>query len=125
MERGPTIVALKQSGHVTVGALFNQVWSVGGNEDRNKVSQMFLQPFLAYTTKSLWTFTLQSETTANWEAENDKWTVPVNLIFAKLSSFGPFPASYQFGLGVFAAHPDTGPTWKIRGAIVILLPRRK
>jgi hypothetical protein len=122
---GPTIVALKQSGPVTVGALVNQVWSVGGNENRVDVSQMFFQPFLAYTTKTLWTITLQSETTANWEAEQDKWTVPVNLIFSKLSSFGPFPASYQFGVGVFAAHPDTGPSWKLRGAIAILLPRRK
>jgi hypothetical protein len=66
-----------------------------------------------------------SETTANWEAEDKKWTVPVNLIFSKLSSFGPFPASYSFGPGVFAAHPDAGPTWKIRGAITILLPRQK
>jgi hypothetical protein len=122
---GPTLVALKQAGHLTVGALFNQVWSVAGSDDRADVSQMFLQPFAAYTTQSLWTITFQSETTANWESAEDKWTVPVNLIFSKLSSFGPFPASYQFGFGVFAAHPDTGPSWKLRGAIVILLPRRK
>jgi hypothetical protein len=45
---------------------------------------------------------LQSETTANWKAESgDKWTVPINLLFATLSSFGPFPASYQFGGAVF------------------------
>lgn len=122
---GPTIVALKQSGPWTVGALWNQVWSVGGKQDRKEVSQMFLQPFVAYNTKSLWTITVQSETTANWEATDKKWTVPVNLIFSKLSSFGPFPASYAFGLGVFAAHPETGPTWKLRGAITILLPRKK
>jgi hypothetical protein len=122
---GPTIVVLRQSGPWTVGALWNQVWSVGGDPDRKDVSQMFLQPFVAYQTKSLWTITLQSESTANWEAESKKWTVPVNLVFSKLSSFGPFPASYQFGGGLFAAHPDTGPTWKLRGAITILLPRRK
>jgi len=122
---GPTLVVLKQKGPWTVGALINQIWSVAGSDERQDVNQMFLQPFAAYNTKSLWTITLQSETTANWEAEDDKWTVPVNLLFAKLSSFGPFPASYQFGFGVFAAHPDTGPTWKIRGAIVILLPRKK
>jgi hypothetical protein len=122
---GPTVVGLKQSGPWTVGMLWNQVWSFAGNEDRQKVSQMFIQPFVARTTRSLWTITLQSEMTANWEAENDKWTVPINLLFAKLSSFGPFPASYQFGFGVFAAHPQTGPKWKVRGAIVILLPRRK
>ncbi len=122
---GPTFVVLKQSGPWTVGMLWNQVWSFAGNENRQDVSQMFVQPFLAYNTKTLWTITLQSETTANWKAEDDKWTVPINLLFAKLSSFGPFPASYQFGAGVFAAHPDTGPKWKIRAAIVILLPRRK
>jgi hypothetical protein len=122
---GPTIVALKQSGPWTVGALWNQVWSVGGDPGRKDVSQMFVQPFVAYQTKSLWTITLQSETTANWQATDEKWTVPVNLVFSKLSSFGPFPASYSFGPGVFAAHPDAGPTWKIRGAITILLPRKK
>jgi len=122
---GPTFVMLKQSGPWTVGMLWNQVWSFAGNEDREDVSQMFVQPFLAYNTRSLWTITLQSETTANWKAEDDTWTVPINVLFAKLSSFGPFPASYQFGAGVFVAHPDTGPTWKIRAAIVILLPRKK
>ena len=49
----------------------------------------------------------------------------MNLILSKLSHFGPFPASYQMGFGAFAAHPEAGPTWKIRGAIVILLPSKK
>lgn len=64
---------------------------------------------------------------ASWlgKAEEDKWTVPLNLLFAKLSSFGPFPASYHFGGGVFVAQPDLGRKWKLRAAIVILLPRRK
>ena len=122
---GPTVVVLKQSGPWTVGALWNQVWSVGGNEARQDVSQMFLQPFASYTTRSLWTISLQSETTANWKAEEKKWTVPVNVLFSKLSSFGPFPASYSFGVGVYAAHPETGQTWKLRGAITLLLPRKK
>ncbi len=122
---GPTVVALKQSGPWTYGVLWNQIWSFAGNSDRSDVNQMFLQPFLAYNTQSKWTFTLQSESTANWELDDDLWTVPINVIAAKLSSFGPFPASYQFGFGVFAAHPEVGPTWKIRSAIVLLLPRRR
>jgi hypothetical protein len=123
---GPTAVALKQTGPWTYGVLWNQIWSFAGNSERSDVSQMFLQPFLAYNTTNRWTFTLQSETTANWKAaEGDKWTVPINVLAAKLSSFGTFPASYQFGFGVFAAHPDIGPSWKIRAAIVILLPRRR
>jgi hypothetical protein len=91
----------------------------------NDVSQMFLQPFVAFNTKTHTTITLQSETTANWKADDDKWTVPINLVVSQLASFGPFPASFFLGGGVFAAHPDTGPTWKLRAGVVILLPRKK
>jgi hypothetical protein len=122
---GPTVVVLKQSGKMTYGALWNQVWSFSGNTQRADVNQMFLQPFLAYQATRTLTVTLQSESTANWEVEEDRWTVPINVILAKLSTFGVFPASYQLGVGGFVAHPEIGPSWKVRGAIVILLPRRQ
>jgi len=121
---GPTVVALKQTGKMTYGALWNQVWSFSGNADRADVNQMFLQPFFAYQAARTLTVTLQSETIANWEVDEDRWTVPINLVLAKLSTFGAFPASYQVGFGGFPVHPDIGPSWKVRGAIVILLPRR-
>jgi hypothetical protein len=121
---GPTVVALKQVGPWTAGALWNQVWSFSGNDSRNDVNQMFLQPFVAYQANRTVTITLQSETSANWEVDDDRWTVPINVLVSKLSTFGVFPASYQFGFGGFAAHPEVGPSWKVRGAIVILLPRR-
>jgi hypothetical protein len=47
----------------------------------------------------------------------------MNFLMAKLSTFGTFPASYQLGFGAFPVHPSTGPSWKVRAAIVILLPR--
>jgi hypothetical protein len=121
---GPTAVVLKQTGPWTVGALWNQVWSFSGNPARDDVNQMFLQPFLSYQATRTLTLTVQSEATANWKVEESRWTAPINVIASKLSTFGTFPASYQFGIGGFVAHPDVGPSWKIRGAIVILLPRR-
>ena len=122
---GPTVVALKQAGPWTVGALWNQVWSFSGDPSRNDVNQMFLQPFAAYQATRTITLTVQSETTANWETDEDRWTVPVNFVISKLSSFGTFPASYQMGFGVFPVHPEVGPSWKVRAAIVLLLPRAK
>jgi hypothetical protein len=86
---------------------------------------MFLQPFLAYQATRTVTLSAQSEMTANWEADDKQWTAPLNFIVSKLSSFGTFPASYQFGFGAFAAHPDVGPSWKIRAAIVILRRERE
>jgi hypothetical protein len=41
------------------------------------------------------------------------------------ATFGTFPASYQVGFGGYAVHPEGAPSWKIRGAIVLLLPRRR
>jgi len=124
---GPTIVALKQAGEVSVGALRNQTWSFAGDDDRADVNQMFLQPFVSYQATRTLTLTVQSEMTANWDAPNDDdtWTIPINVLVAKLATFGPFPASYQAGLGVFPVHPDIGPTWKLRAAIVLLFPRAR
>jgi hypothetical protein len=118
-------VALKQQGPWTYGALWNQVWSFAGDKRREDVNQMFLQPFVAYQATKTLTLTLQSESTANWEADTDKWTIPINFLVSKLSSFGHFPASYQLGAGYFVAHPDLGPSWKIRAVLIILLPREK
>jgi len=122
---GPTAVVLKQTRKMTYGALWNQVWSFSGNTERADVNQMFLQPFFSYQATRTLTVTLQSESTANWKVDEGRWTVPINVIFSKLSSFGVFPASYQVGFGGFAVHPDVGPSWKIRAAIVILLPRAR
>ena len=57
---GPTAVVLKQIGGLTAGALMNQLWSVVISEHRSSVSQMFVQPFAAYTTKTHTTFTIST-----------------------------------------------------------------
>jgi hypothetical protein len=123
---GPTAVALQQTGKWTIGALVNQVWSVAGDRRREDVSELFLQPFVAYQATQTLTLTVNSETTANWEAHgDDRWTVPILFQAGKLDKLGPFPASYQLGLSFFPAHPDLGPMWNIRAAVVLLLPEKK
>ena len=125
---GPTVVVLRQESGWTVGVLANQIWSFAGPPDRPSVNQMFLQPFVAYTTANLWTLAVNSESTANWEADSpNRWNTPVNLMLSKLATFGTFPASYQFGWGYFFASPDDafGATWKVRGTVTILLPKKK
>ena len=122
---GPTIVALKQSGPWTYGALWNQVWSFAGNADREDVSQMYLQPFLSHTDRQALTIGVSAEAAANWKAGDHKWTVPVIASVSKVASFGTFPASYQIGLGVYTAKPDSGPSWKLRSTVTILLPRKR
>jgi hypothetical protein len=121
---GPTVVVLNQVGQWTYGALWNQIWSFSGDPARSDVSQMFLQPFFSYTTSNLVTVGVTAEATANWKAPDDKWTVPVTFSVSKLASLGPFPASYQIGVGAFVAKPEIGPSWRLRTSLTILLPRR-
>jgi hypothetical protein len=96
---GPTVVVLKQIGGLTAGALMNQLWSVAIQEDRQSFSQMFLQPFLAYTLKTHTTFTLSTEATANWNNTpgDAKWTVPLIFQISQILKIGKQPISLQVG----------------------------
>jgi hypothetical protein len=121
---GPTAVFLKQSGHWTYGALLNHIWSFAGDSDRSSVNQTFLQPFLALATTRGVTYTIQSETTANWEAASgEQWTIPINLMVTKVVKLGHRPMQVGGGAGYFIDTPTGGAEWKIRTVVVLLFPR--
>ena len=121
---GPMFVALKQTGPWTIGTLMNQIWSVVIEEHRSSLSQMFVQPFLAYTTKTHTTFTLSSESTANWNASSDdgKWTVPVMSQISQIPKIGKQPISIQIGGKYYADSPRYGPDWGVRFNFTLLYP---
>lgn len=120
---GPTGVVLKQSGHWTYGALANHIWSVAGEGDRADVSSTFMQPFLSYTTPKAWTFTLNSESTYDWNGDN--WSVPVNGMVTKLFHIGKQPISVGGGLRYWAESPDGGPEgFGARFIVTLLFPKK-
>jgi hypothetical protein len=121
---GPTAVVLKQIGGLTAGTLMNQLWSVVISEHRSSVSQMFVQPFLAYTTGTHTTFTISTESTANWNASSDdgKWTVPVIFQISQILKIGKQPVSVQIGGKYYADTPRYGPNWGVRFNFTLLYP---
>jgi len=121
---GPTVVVLKQIGGLTAGALMNQLWSVAIEEHRSSVSQMFLQPFVAYTTKTHTTFTLSTESTANWSNTpgDAKWTVPLIFQISQILKIGKQPISLQIGGKYYADSPRYGPDWGVRFNLTLLYP---
>jgi hypothetical protein len=124
---GPTLVVLNIRGAWLYGLLWNQLWSYATVSDlaHVAVNQGFFQPFVALTRPSGVTLTLQSETTANWNAaENSTWTIPINLTVSKVTTLGPFPFSVLGGAGVYVDKPDGGPDWKLRAAFTVILPRK-
>jgi len=121
---GPTFVVLTQRSGWTIGLLANQLWSFAGSADRSEVNALFVQPILNYTTKSQTTFGLNSETSHNWKAEKDSWSVPINFTVAQLMRFGKLPIQVTGGLRYWAVSPSNGPSgFGFRFAITLLFPK--
>jgi hypothetical protein len=121
---GPTFVVLKQDGPWTIGTLMNQLWSVVIEEHRSSYNAMFVQPFISYTTATHTTFTLNTETTANWNASgtDGKWTVPVIFQISQILKIGKQPISIQIGGKYYADSPIYGPNWGVRFNFTLLYP---
>lgn len=119
---GPTAVVLKQSQGWTYGALANHIWSVAGEDDRSDINSTFLQPFVSYTTAAAWSFTLNTESTYDWKAE--QWSVPINAMVSKVTKIGKQPISFQIGARYWADAPENGPDdWGVRAAVTLLYPK--
>jgi hypothetical protein len=118
---GPTAVALKQVGPWTYGALVNHIWSVAGEGDRADISSTFLQPFLAYVTGTHTTFSLNTETSYDWE--NEEWSVPINLLVAQMLKVGKQPFQIAAGIRYWADSPEGGAEdWGARLQLTFLFP---
>ncbi|MGX9352413.1 transporter [Shimia sp. W99] len=116
---GITGVALKQTGRWTYGALANHIWDVSGPASINAT---FFQPFLAYAGNNNWTYTINSESTYDWNT--DQASVPINVIVSKLVKFGNRPVSLGLGVRRYVDSAPGGPSgWGGRLVMTFLFPK--
>ena len=118
---GPTALVLWQQHGWTYGALVSHTWSFAGDDDRQRISSTFPQPFLSYTTKKHTTFGVNTESTYDWV--NTQWTVPINAYITQLIRIGKTPVSFQFGGRYYADKPAGGPDWGLRFTVTLVLPK--
>ena len=119
---GPTAVALVQSHGWTVGALMNQLWSFAGNSARSEVNQLYVQPFVNYTTKHFTTIGINTETTCNWELSGKQCAVPINLTVGQLLKVGGMPMQFTVGGRYYVTGPYGTPDWGLRFVTTFLFP---
>jgi len=119
---GPSVVALTQPGPWTIGALFNQIWSVSGASDRADVNSTFLQPFANYNLGGGLSAGVSVEATANWEAD-EAWTAPLLFSVSKVTLLGKRPVNLALAAGPTIASPDGGASWRFRLVATFLFPR--
>jgi hypothetical protein len=119
---GPTGLILKQSNGWTYGALFNQIWSVAGDEERPDVNQLFLQPFLVYNWKSGAGIGVNSEITQSWES--DVTVAYLNPTLSGVTRVGKQIVSLAVGPRIVLAAPDgAAPDFGVRTVLTFVFPK--
>jgi hypothetical protein len=94
---------------------------VAGDDDRASVNATFLQPFVSYTTPKATTFTLNLESTYDWQRE--EWNAPVNFVVSQLTKIGGQPVQFFGGGRYYLETPDGGPEWGLRFGLTFLFPK--
>jgi len=117
---GPTVVALRQEKGFTYGILANQLWTYAGWGNQ-EVNATFLQPMFGYTTRTLTTFLVNTETTYDWHV--GQATVPLNFMATQLLKIGRQPLALQLGYRYYVEKPDGGPDWGLRFQVTFLYPK--
>ena len=64
---------------------------------------------------------LISESTYNWKTH--QWTVPINLLYSKVSKWGTQMVSNQVGASWYATSSSGGPEWQLRYMMILLFPK--
>ena len=120
---GPSFVAVIKPGNWVIGALVNNVWSVGND----KINSFLLQPFINCNLPKGNYLTFSPGITANWNADSDdRWTVPLGMGAGKIIRVGRsgLPLNVQAGAYYNVVKPEfTGADWTLRLGATILLPK--
>jgi len=123
---GPSVVALVQPPHWTIGFLANNYWSVAGHSDKDKpaVNQFLLQWFANYNMKKGWYLTSGPIITANWRATgNNVWNVPFGGGVGRIMKLGFQPVNITTQFYGNAVHPPGASPWTMKMQIAFLFPK--
>lgn len=119
---GITGVALVQRDGWTIGGLANHIWSLTGDSEDGDISATYLQPFVSFTTPKATSFTLNTESTYDWE--NDEWSVPINAVVGQIVKIHKVPVQFSVGARYWAQSPEGGPQdWGARFQMTLLFPK--
>ena len=122
---GPSVLALSQPGHWTLGGIVNNVWSVAGSGSRAPVNEMQLQPLITYQIKKGWYIASSPILVANWRASHGNvWTVPLGGGIGRVTRMGKQPINMTAQFYGNAAYPAGASPWSMRLQFDLLLPER-
>ncbi len=118
---GPSVVVLTMPDPWVIGAVANNVWSLGSSSGDPSYNKFFLQPFINYNFEGGWYLTTSPMITADWKADSqDRWTVPIGGGGGKIFRIGNQPMNFQTQAFYNVEHPDGGAEWQLRIQLAFL-----
>jgi hypothetical protein len=120
---GPSVVGIAMPGRWVLGGVLNNVWSVGGDDEKPDVNVMTFQPLINYNFPGF-LLTYSPLITANWNATSgNEWTVPLGIGVGKLFMLGgklPMLANVAGYNNV--VRPENFGNWTVTAQVFFLLP---
>jgi hypothetical protein len=107
-----------------VGALVNNVWSVGTSPAAPVYSNGLIQPFVNYNFEGGLYLVSAPIVTMNWlAAPGQQLTLPLGGGVGKIFNIGQQPINAQLSGYYNVVRPDYGPEWQIRAQIQLMFPK--
>ena len=116
---GLSAVGLTIQGPIVAGAIVSNTWNLEGED----FSRFLLQYFVNYNLADGWYITSSPIMTADWEADDDAWTIPVGGGFGKIHRFGKLPVNLSFQAFYNAEKTKFGADWSSRFQVQLIFPR--
>lgn len=121
---GPALAAIWATDRWTAGGRINQYWSFAGEDAREDVNLLTVQPVLTRSLHGGWYLVSGPLITANLSAPHgEQWTLPIGGGIGKVFPIG----SQHFNVSVqpywHAVHPEAGGEWSMIVQLQSLFPR--
>lgn len=119
---GVTAVGLVMKAPWTIGLLTYNTWGTGGDTTSGTANNLYYQPFISYVTHDAWTYSLNTQSTYNWDTKQSE--NPMNATISKLVKFGELPVSFTVGARYYLNSMPGGPSgWGARASMTFVFPK--
>jgi hypothetical protein len=122
---GPAVLVGYLSDKWILGALFQNWWSIAGEDSRPDASSMNLQPVASYFLPDGWSIGYSGNILANWKnPDSETFTVPIGASVAKVVKLGKLPVRFALGVQWMPIQPDLyGQKWNVQLIVAPVLPK--